>query len=82
MKGYLSVDMPTLINNKTVLKVGLSELEALMPKCHMILIAQDPQALVVELKVVFREMDKPLCGPPKMLSENTMMKFNIYPKKL
>jgi len=26
MKGYLSVDMPTLLSNKTVLSVGLSEL--------------------------------------------------------
>ena len=33
-------------------------------------------------KAPLREMEKPLCGPPKMLSENTMMKFNIYPKKL
>lgn len=39
LKGYLCVDMPTLIADKTVLKVGLSELEALMPKCHLILIA-------------------------------------------
>lgn len=31
---------------------------------------------------MFREEEKPLCGPPKVLSENTMMKFNIYPKQL
>ena len=39
MKGYLSVDVPTLLANETIMAVKLSELETIMPKCHLILIA-------------------------------------------
>jgi hypothetical protein len=39
MKGYLQVDVPTLMNNKTILKVKLKELDDIMPKCHVMLIA-------------------------------------------
>lgn len=39
MKGYLQVDVPSLLSNKTILSIKLKELEDLMPHCHVVLIA-------------------------------------------
>ena len=39
MKGYLQVDVPSLLSNKTILTIKLKELEDLMPHCHIVLIA-------------------------------------------
>ena len=58
MKGYLQVDVPSLLSNKTILTIKLKELEDLMPHCHIVLIAQDAQSQVVEFKLIFKEMKK------------------------
>lgn len=38
IRGYMSLDVPTLIKNGTIVKVNLKELESLMPHCHLIFI--------------------------------------------
>ena len=32
--------------------------------------------------MVFQELKKPLCGPPKVVDEQVLINFDIYPKEL
>lgn len=38
IRGFLQIDCKTLLGNGTIKTVRLDELNALMPKCHVVLI--------------------------------------------
>ena len=81
IRGYLSLDVPTLLKNGTIARVNIKELENLLPHCHLVFI-ESSEGQSIELKLVFKQVKKVMCGPDKVLQEQIMMKFDIYPKKL
>jgi hypothetical protein len=38
IRGYLSLDVPSLLKNGTIAKVNIKELENLLPHCQLVLI--------------------------------------------
>ena len=81
IRGYLSLDVPSLLKNGTIVKVNIKELENLLPHCHLVFI-ESSEGQSIELKLVFKQVKKVMCGPDKVMQEQIMMKFDIYPKKL
>jgi hypothetical protein len=81
IRGFLSLDVPTLMQNGTIVKVNLKELESLLPNCQLVFI-ESSEGQSIELKLLFRQVKKVMCGPDKILQEQIILKFNIYPKKL
>ena len=69
------------MKNGTIVKVNTKEFENLLPHCHLVLI-ESSEGQSIELKLIFRQVKKVMCGPDKVLQEQIMMKFDIYPKKL
>jgi hypothetical protein len=68
IRGFLSLDVPSLQKNGTIKKVNLKELETLLPFCHLVFI-ESSEGQSIELKLVFKQVKKVMCGPDKIIQE-------------
>ena len=62
IRGFLQIDCKTLLGNGTIKTVRLDELNALMPKCHVVLIESSGEGHTVQFKMVYRETKFNVCG--------------------
>jgi hypothetical protein len=69
------------MENKTIKKVRLKELEDMMPQCHVVLI-ESSEAQTVQFKMIYRETKFNVCGANKVLQEQLLLNFEISPKKI
>jgi len=81
IRGYLSVKAKELLADETIIDIRLSELTPLISKSNVVLIESDDRQRI-EFKIVFQEVKQQLCGPDKILDEQVLISFDIYPKKL
>lgn len=59
----------------------LKELAPLLAKSNVVMIESDDRQYI-QFKLVYCELKQGLCGPPKVISEQILVNFNIYPKTL
>lgn len=81
IRGYLSLSAKTLKENGTIKDVRLKELAPLLNKSNVVMIESDDRQYI-QFKLVYQELKQGLCGPPRVISEQILVNFNIYPKTL
>lgn len=82
MRGYLSEPASALRSNGTIAEIRVTELEALIGKCNVVLIEADDMKSI-QFKIVYRNVEKQLwgCAPDRVIEEHILMAFTIYPKE-
>jgi len=61
--------------------VRLKELVPLLGKSNIVMIESDDRQYI-QFKLVYQELKPGMCGPPKVINEQILVNFNIYPKAL
>ena len=81
IRGYLEVEAKKLLDNKTIRKSRLVELNPLIKQSTVVLIEAD-NGQSVEFKLVFKQKKSSICGPDRVLQEQIILKFDIPTKKI
>ena len=81
IRGYLQLDVPSLLEKGVIVQVNLEELKMLMPKSHIVLIESN-DGQTIEFKLVYRETKFSVCGSDKVLQEHILLNFEISQKKI
>jgi len=81
IRGYLSLSAKTLLDKGTIRDVRLKELVPLLGKSNIVMIESDDRQYI-QFKLVYQELKPGMCGPPKVINEQILVNFNIYPKAL
>ncbi|TNV87616.1 hypothetical protein FGO68_gene5042 [Halteria grandinella] len=80
LKSIVKKQAKSLIQNKTITKISLTQLQPLIDKSEFVFLEDDDQSINVRL--IFRDKKTQLCGPPKIISEAVLLTFSITQKQL
>lgn len=71
------------MDDGTIKKIFVSELEFLVSlgKCTVAIIESDDRKSL-QFKLIYKNTESQMCGPPKVLEEQVMLQFKIEPKKV